>query len=142
LRRLVFVSCSVPAHGTRVLDTLDPAIRPLLAAAVDMPPTATLPREIAAAMFCNDMDDALTEYTLARLTPESPHVILEPVDLSGLLAGTPRTYVRLARDVSVPLEQQNTMIDNLGGADAVDIDAAHMAMISRPAELAAIINGL
>ena len=142
LRRLVFVSCSVPADGTRVLDSLDPAIRPLLEAAIDVPPTATLPREIATAMFCNDMDDALTEFTLARLTPESPRVILEPVDLSGLRAGTPRTYVRLARDVSVTLEQQNMMIENLGGADVLDIDCAHMAMISRPRELAAIVNEL
>ena len=34
------------------------------------------------------------------------------------------------------------MIANLGGADVVDLDCAHLAMISRPRALAAIINAL
>ncbi len=32
------------------------------------------------------------------------------------------------------------MIANLPGADVVDLDAGHMAMISRPDALAAILN--
>ena len=48
-------------------------------------------------------------------------------------SGPPRLTVADALD---------EMIANLGGADVVDLDAAHMAMISQPAALAAILNAL
>ncbi len=38
--------------------------------------------------------------------------------------------------------KQDRFVANLGGADVVDLDAGHMAMISRPAELAAILDRL
>jgi hypothetical protein len=34
------------------------------------------------------------------------------------------------------------MAANLGGADVVDIDAGHNGMITRPAEVAAVLNRL
>jgi pimeloyl-ACP methyl ester carboxylesterase len=142
LRHLVFVSCSVPADGMRVLDTLDPTIRLLAEQAGAATAVGTLPPEIAAAMFCNDMDEELTQFTLERLVPETSRVIFEPVDLSGLRNGVPKTYVRLARDASVTPAQQDMMIANLGGADVVDLDCGHLAMISQPHALAAIINAL
>ena len=34
------------------------------------------------------------------------------------------------------------MIQNLGGAEVVDLDAGHMAMITRPDELAAVLSAI
>jgi pimeloyl-ACP methyl ester carboxylesterase len=145
LRRLVFVSCAVPSHGTRLADTL-----------VDLSPTVgelaehlgdevvdgrgVLHSVVATEMFCNDMDDQLTGFTLVRLVPEALGVLGEPCDLTGLRHPIPRTYVRLTRDASISLEAQDRMIFNLGGADVIDLDSGHMAMISHPRGLAALLN--
>jgi hypothetical protein len=69
-------------------------------------------------------------------------VMSEPADLKGLRHPVPRTYVRLTEDAIVSLETQDRMISNLGGAEVVDLDSGHMAMISRPADLARVLNQL
>lgn len=147
LRRLVFVSCSVPVHGTSMaeaLGDLSPGVRDLAerlgggAEVVDG--TGALHPVIAAALFCSDMDERQTAYTLERMVPEALAVIGETTDLTGLRHPIPRTYVRLTLDASISLEAQDRMIDNLGGAEVIDLVAGHMAMISRPAELARILN--
>ena len=75
------------------------------------------------------------------MVPEADQVVSEPADVR-VPDGLPRTYVRLRRDASLTLEAQDRMIANLGGADVVDLDAAHLAMISQPVALAAILNAL
>jgi pimeloyl-ACP methyl ester carboxylesterase len=154
LRRVVFVSCVVPAHGQRVvdvLDTLSPAVQAVIEAGgaadagAEAPRAGILPRPLAEAMFCNDMDDEQRAYTLSLLVPEALGVIHEPVDLSGLRVPVPRTYVRLLQDASIVPAVQDRMIERLGqagGVGVVDLDAGHMAMISRPSELAAVLEGL
>ena len=153
LRHVVFVSAAIPADGTRVLDTLDPGIRALAEqAGVDAAPDSTLAPELAAAVFCNDMDPALTQYTIDRLVPEASRVIFEPVSLAGMRAPVPRSYVRLARDAIVEPNRQEQMIANLrsieggeGPAPAVgtvELDAGHMVMISRPEALAEFLGSL
>ena len=97
---------------------------------------------LATAMFCNDMDAGQVASTLRRMGPESLNVLADPSDLYGLRHPIPRTYVRLLRDASIELDTQNQMIANLGETAVVDLDAGHMAMISRPKELADIINNL
>jgi pimeloyl-ACP methyl ester carboxylesterase len=147
LSHLVFVSCAVPPHGTPLTDVLgdlSPAVAEVAAnighEAVDS--QGVLHVELARAMFCNDMDERTTESTLARRVPETLNVLSEPTDLTGLRHPIARTYVRLARDASVTPDAQNTMIANLGEVHVVDLDAGHMAMISDPQGLAAILNGI
>jgi pimeloyl-ACP methyl ester carboxylesterase len=147
IRRLVFVSCVVPPHGVsvaEVLDTLSPTVAELAARLGDDIVTAdgALHPDFAAAMFCNDMDDTRRAFTLARLVPESMNVLSEPDDLDGLRNEIPRAYVRLLRDASLTLDAQDRMIANLGDVEVVDLDAGHMAMISRPRELAQILEAL
>ena len=147
IRRLVFISCVVPPHGVSVadvLDTLSPTVAELAAQLGDAVIAAdgTLHPDFATAMFCNDMDDDQRAFTLARLVPESMNIISEPADLDGLRQAIPRTYIRLLRDASLTLDAQDRMVANLGDAQIIDLDAGHMAMISRPAELAAILDSL
>jgi pimeloyl-ACP methyl ester carboxylesterase len=147
LRRLVFVSCVIPAHGANVadvLDTLSPAVAEVTAKIGDdvVGADGTLHPDLAATMFCNDMDEAQRAFTLARLVPESMAVIAEPVDLAGLRMSIPRTYVRLLQDASLVLASQDRMAAKLGDVQIVDVDAGHMAMISQPVELARALNQL
>ena len=136
LRRLVFVSCTVPPDGTSVLSTLD----------IDVPATGGEPQALDPAtadlLFGDDMDESQRAWMHERLVAEAPAVITEPVDLAGLRHPIPRTWVRLLRDGIVPPEKQDRFIAVVGGCDVVDLDAGHMAMISQPVELAAVLDRL
>lgn len=143
LRRLVFVACAVPADGQTVADVLPGVGRGRRSdGRRRITEHGTLHPELAAGMFCNDMDHYQAAFTLECLVPEAGGVIVEPVDLSGLRHPIPRSYIRLLRDASIVPTNQDKMIANLGGADVIDLDAGHMAMISQPARLADILNAL
>ncbi len=147
IRAMVFIACAVPPHGDTigsVLGSLSPATSDLVLRLGNDAITGegTLHPDLAAAMFCNDMDDELAAHTLSIMTSEAPQIMDAPVDLTGLDQPLPRTYVRLLQDASLVLDTQDRMIANLRGADVIDLDAGHMAMLSRPAELAAILNAL
>jgi pimeloyl-ACP methyl ester carboxylesterase len=144
VRKVVFVSCVVPADGDCLFDTLDPAMQAVAEEAnnSDEPDAGMLERELATTVFCNDMDAEQTSFTLDRMVPEATQVIHEPVSLAGLQLPVPRVFVRLLRDAIVVPSEQDKMIANMGGAETFDLDAGHMAMVSRPTELAAILNSL
>jgi pimeloyl-ACP methyl ester carboxylesterase len=142
--KVVFVSCVVPADGECLYEALDPAMKDVAdeAQSSDQPDTGKLDGDVAVKVFCNDMNDEQTEFTLGRMVPESIQLMREPVSLSGLRHQIPRVYIRLSLDAIVAPSHQDRMIANMGGAETFDLDAGHMAMISRPRELAAILNSL
>jgi pimeloyl-ACP methyl ester carboxylesterase len=145
LRHIVFISCAVPPHGTSVAEVLG-SFSPSTAAIADrlgdevVDARGVLHPDLATTMFCNDMNDAQTASTLARLVPESLGVLTEPTDLTGLGQGIPRTYVRLTLDASLSLDTQDQMVKTLGDVEVVDLESGHMAMISHPQELASLLN--
>jgi pimeloyl-ACP methyl ester carboxylesterase len=146
LRRLVFVSCAAPPAGesvNRILATLSPAAAEIVErlGADVLGPDGTLSDALARPMFGNDLDDEQWAFVRTCMVREPDGVIDEPTDV-GLPADLPRTYVRLLQDASLTVATQDQMIANLGGAEVVDLDAGHMAMISRPAALAAILDAL
>ncbi len=147
LHRLVFVSCAVPPQGATLLEVLggfSPTVATVAETVGDAALTGdgALHPELARAMFCNDMDEDQTAWTLERMGPESLSVLMEPVDLAGLAQPIPRAYVRLTHDASIPLDAQDRMIANLDPVTVVDLDAGHMAMVTRPTELAAVLADL
>jgi pimeloyl-ACP methyl ester carboxylesterase len=147
LRRLVFVSCSVPPHGVplaAILEGFSPSAATIAAQMGDqlMDSRGILHPDLARVMFCNDMDEDQTASTLGRMVPEATGVLTEPSDLTGLRRPVPRAYVRLTLDGIISLETQDRMIENLGEAEVIDLEAGHMAMISRPVELAGVLHQL
>ncbi|GAA2640271.1 alpha/beta hydrolase [Streptomyces vastus] len=138
IRQVVLVSAVVPPDGSRVLDQIDPGVRELVEQSI----TAGVyqqTREGAAAMLCNDMDEATAASALDRLADDSAALLSEPVDLSGYRRDLPRTYVHLTRDQCYVEELQQRSIALLQ-ADVIDLDTGHMAMISAPEKLAAVLN--
>ena len=143
LKRLVFVACTVPPHGERVIDLLDPATREMVERhAGNARRSALLPVELATTMFCNGMDEAQLRWTLDHMLPEGAGVPPQPVDLRGLDRPVPRTWIRLLRDAIVPLERQDRTIGRMGHTEVIDLDTSHMAMITRPLDLAALLRQL
>ena len=146
LRRLVFVSCAVPPAGesvNRILATLSPAAAEIVdrLGADVLGADGTLSDALARPMFGNDLDDDQWAFVRTCMVPEANQVIDEPTDVR-VPEDLPRTYVRLLQDASLTLATQDQMIANLGGAEVVDLDAGHMAMISQPAALASLLNAL
>jgi pimeloyl-ACP methyl ester carboxylesterase len=89
-----------------------------------------------------DMDDETAEWFFANLTPpeDRPHrPPRTPVYVSRLPRGVPVTYVVQTLDQSFAPALQRRMIENLDDPRVVEIEAGRNSMITRPAEVAAIL---
>jgi pimeloyl-ACP methyl ester carboxylesterase len=140
LRHVVFLSAVVPPDGTSVLDQIDPAVREAVRAST-AGGVYSQDREGARLMLCNDMDAEQTQWTLDRVVDDSAALLTERVDLSGLSADVPRTYVRLTNDAcySPGLQERSAA---LVGGDVAFLDTGHMAMVTAPEQLAKLLDDL
>jgi pimeloyl-ACP methyl ester carboxylesterase len=151
---LVFVSAAVPPEGGSVLDTLPDELATLARDAIAATTQAralldemALPEAMQRHMFCNDLDEAQSQFVLDHCGAEVVAVVGEPVSRVGIPPALPKTFVKLLRDQSLGPELQDQLVANLaaspgGPVDVVEIDAGHMAMISQPGRLAAILAGI
>jgi len=140
LRHVVFLSAVVPPDRTAVLDQIDPAVRELVRAAI-VGGIYSQDREAARGMLCNDMDDEQSDWTLDRVVDDSAALLTEIVDLSGLSADVPRTYVRMTQDQCYPPDLQERSAARVGG-DVQYLETGHMAMVSAPDQVAKLLNDL
>jgi pimeloyl-ACP methyl ester carboxylesterase len=92
--------------------------------------------------FGNDLDDAQMAWMTKRMVPEAPGLLIEPVNLSPLRSKMPRTWVRPLHDAIVEPDRQVRFASNVSDCNMIDLDAGHMCMISKPRELAAIVDGI
>ncbi len=138
LRHVVFLSAVVPPDGTAVLDQIDPGVREAVRASTGDGVYHQDPSG-AQAMLCNDMDEAQTAWTLAQVVDDAAALLTETVDLSGLAADVPRTYVRLTDDVCYTPVLQEASARRVGG-EQVFLDAGHMAMVTIPDQVAGVLR--
>jgi pimeloyl-ACP methyl ester carboxylesterase len=142
VRHAVFVACTVPEDGKSAFDTLDPEMQARARGAEQDGEPGILSPELVRSLFGNDLNDEQFAWCLECLVPEAPGLVTEAVDLSPLRTPVPSTWVRPIRDAIVDPDIQLTYARNVGAGDLVDLDAGHMCMISRPAELGAIITSI
>ncbi len=138
---LAFVACPFPAQGGCVGEACLPEIWAAFQQARDAG-VAVIPgpgREHAVQMFGNDMGAEQMDRMCSDVVPESLAVFLEPLDLAGLRRGIPTLYVKLMQDRASPPEVQDWAIANICPDDVATIDCGHMAMYTRPRELAAVL---
>jgi pimeloyl-ACP methyl ester carboxylesterase len=145
---LVFVSCIVPPEGGSAMDALPADIttrtgNELERSADD--PDRGLGDDAARFMFCNDMSDEQARFVLDRIGNEAIGPLMEKVTRVGIPAALPKTFVRLARDQSLPPDNQDLQIRHLeespgGTVDVIDIDTGHNVMVSRPDLLAPVLD--
>ncbi len=134
---LVFISALVPPDGATALSAMEPETMDPIENGL----TATTLVD----MFCSDLDDAQTRFVLENMGTEAAQVMVEPVDRAGIPPETVKTYVRLSEDHALRPSAQDASIAELRSVPGsvvrvVELDAGHMVMISRPADLAAIIR--
>jgi pimeloyl-ACP methyl ester carboxylesterase len=142
IRALVFVSCTVPRDGQSTYDTLDPEIQ-ALSDANPSDELTTLDPQLAKAVFYNDVTDPdVLAWALSLLVPEAPASVTDAMVLSTMPRDIRRVWIRLTDDRIVVPEKQDRFVENLGGCEVLELDAGHMAMISRPREIAALISAI
>jgi pimeloyl-ACP methyl ester carboxylesterase len=141
VRHAVFVAATVPSHGASALDMLDPAIKAMAEEAIASGSGGgTLDLDVARVVFGNDLDDERFAWMAGRMVPEAPGVIAEPVDLAPMRTGAfERTWIRPIHDAIVDPARQLDFAGNVGRCEVVDLDAAHMCMISEPEALATLL---
>jgi pimeloyl-ACP methyl ester carboxylesterase len=153
IEHLVYVSCMVPPEGGSAIEALPEDLREMTREAVEEArrgganPIGGLNEDTTRSMFCNDMDEEQTRFVLDRTGTEVAVVLAEPVARAGIPAELPKTFVKLLQDQSLPPDHQETLVRNLrdspgGDVGVVTIDAGHDVMISRPKELADVLNRL
>ena len=148
---LVFVSAMVPAEGAMVIDGVPSASSDAAQALVDEPDNDTsnsatgLDSQRIRNMFCNDMNDAQTQFVLDHTGTEAFGVFGEQVTRHGIPPEIPKVYVRLLQDQALPLTDQDRAIENLcespgGEVEVIELDTGHDVMISAPAILAEVLD--
>ncbi len=151
IEHLVYVSCMVPPEGKSAIDALPEELREMTRQAVEEAnrggdnPIGSLDEQTTRTMFCNDMDEEQTRFVLEHTGTEVSAVLAEPNSRAGIPPELPKTFVKLLQDQSLPPDTQDVLIQNLrespgGEVDVVPIDAGHDVMISRPKELAGVLN--
>jgi pimeloyl-ACP methyl ester carboxylesterase len=137
IARVVMISCAI--NGTSEVDHTEWDLRESVMGNISGG-IFRLDEATATAVLCSDLDEEQTSCALDGMVDEASSMLTETVDLTGLRGRLPVTYVRLLEDRCVPVEQQERVISAIGDVQVIDLESGHMAMISHPAEIAAILN--
>ena len=140
LRHVAFLSAVVPPDGSSFLDQIDPSVRESVRASI-IGGVCSQEREGALMMLCNDLSPEESEWTLDQVVDDSAALLTETVDLAGLTAEVPRTYIRTTKDACYPPELQERSMTIVGG-DVTYLDTGHMSMVAAPERLAQALREL
>jgi pimeloyl-ACP methyl ester carboxylesterase len=139
LRRCVFISAVIPPAGDRFVDTLGFAQRTLLHLLFRLNPRGLKPSpRMIRAELCNDLTPDDVEEVVSRYQAEMPGLYLEPTGMGPV--GCPSIYLKLLHDRSIKPAQQQAMASGLGDVRVHELPAGHLAMLSTPSNLVAILN--
>lgn len=141
VRHAVFCAAMVPAAGTGTMHELRADVREHVEES-QAERRETMDPAQAKRYFGNDLDDERFAWCIERLVPEAEGLTTEPVDLSALRRPVPRTWVRTTNDAILPPGTQARFAARVGAGSTIDLDAGHMCMISQPAALAEILQGI
>jgi pimeloyl-ACP methyl ester carboxylesterase len=123
---------------------------PTLTGAMRTNPRTGDPRQLdaLAAILMADLDPARVPAVLTYATQPDESILVALADArvdAATWGRVPRTYIRTARDMALPINLQNRMIteaDRLTPGNPFDVltlDTSHLAPITRPVELATLL---
>lgn len=140
---ITLVGGMVPESGKSFMSLMPPPQRLLLTVLLKRAHDGiALPQGLLRKAYCNDLDDATTELVLARSVREAPRLYLDHVDWSRLPDSVPRFFVKLLRDGSVTVRQQEQIAKRVRAQRVESLDSGHLPMLSRPEELVATLQGI
>jgi pimeloyl-ACP methyl ester carboxylesterase len=142
---MVFVSANVPPEGGTVMDVL--GFDPIMMVAWYLGPSSRIFWWRVRGTLCSDCDDATWTFVQKHYDPSCSYLYvfssnpahLERVTRRGLSASIPSTFIKLLKDKALPPRMQDRAAANIG-ANVMELDCGHMAPLTHPRELAAILN--
>jgi pimeloyl-ACP methyl ester carboxylesterase len=130
ISHLVYVGALVPPPGSSAS---------ILMTGAPLEAMTPMSEERAKTLFGNDLTEEQWAHHFRSIVPDAVGIM--NAKLSGYPSDVPITYVNMSQDVPVPPALAQEMAANLGpGVQRRTIDAGHTVMVSRPKELAEIIN--
>jgi alpha-beta hydrolase superfamily lysophospholipase len=140
VREMVLAAAFVPPQDLSVVDTLPGVIGWYARRKADSGMSGTLPNSLAELVFCNGMTRAQRKFNRVRFHAESPSIIFDKVDRSGLPDDVPRTWILTLRDRALSQASQRRSIAALGGVHTMlPVDTCHNLMVSEPKLLAELL---
>ncbi|MES1246591.1 MAG: alpha/beta fold hydrolase [Actinomycetota bacterium] len=143
IARLVFVTALVPLHGEAMQDLpqrpADDPVNGLVAPMGDL--LLRIDAERAGEALFNECSPAVADWATARLEHEArANTVGRAFFPDGRFPAIPRTYVACGRDRTITLDRQERISARAGIADLRLLDADHSPFLSRPGELAALLE--
>jgi pimeloyl-ACP methyl ester carboxylesterase len=144
VREMVLAAAYVPPNGAALVDTFPGLLgwyaRSSSKRNEQKGKSGTMPKAWATFVFCNEMTRAQRQFAIDRFYPESPSVVLDPVDRSDMPEDIPRTWILTRRDRALPVKSQRRSIEAIGGVQTlIEMDTSHILMITEPERLAEIL---
>jgi pimeloyl-ACP methyl ester carboxylesterase len=138
LTHIVYVSAVIPAANQSFLSAIGFPMGWVMRVLFRLNPKGLRPSDaMIRDGLCNDLDSADTAAVVELYTPEFPGLYTTAVAGPAQVRST---YVRLTADGSVSLAVQDRMIAALGTPEVAELDAGHLPMLSRPDEVAGVID--
>jgi pimeloyl-ACP methyl ester carboxylesterase len=144
LKKLVYWSACVPVDGVSLHEDAHPDVRTMVAmlAEASGDNTVTFPYEAWRTSMIQDADEDVARLTYELLVPHPFQHFTTPVrPFDAAAAGIPVTYLLSEDDRSMPPGEWDWLprcLDRLG-VTPVRTPGSHLALLTRPAELAASI---
>lgn len=136
LAGFIAVGAAIPKNGGSYMSSLPFPQRFIVAGimkfAGTQPPASAIRNGL-----CNDVPEALADEVVRTFAAESRAAYTSATGAGSPMV--PKMYVLLTSDKEFGPALERTMAANLGG-DVVELNAGHMPMLSKPAELAEILS--
>jgi pimeloyl-ACP methyl ester carboxylesterase len=147
VRRLVFLAAFLPIPGVsinaqRASGPIDGTTPPTTAEWTSLGDDVWMVGpNTARELFFHDASPEIAAWAAARLRPQGYHVMNEPSPLRRW-PDVPVDVIACRDDRAINPEWVRTSARERLGVDAVEIDGGHSPFLTRPAELAALLDGL
>jgi pimeloyl-ACP methyl ester carboxylesterase len=142
---VIYISANIPKNHFAALDSLPLFLRLINKSAitsqvkVDSRPMQKNAKTIKK-YFCNACDDKVFEFVISHEMLSEPLCLaFEKYDYDDF-PKIRQVYVVLSKDKTQTVEQQEKMMKNLDIQEKRQIESDHMVMLSKPEELANILN--
>jgi pimeloyl-ACP methyl ester carboxylesterase len=133
----VGISSAVPKNGDSFISCLpfpQRLLMPLLLRLLGTkPPQKSIEQE-----YCNDLTQEQCSEIVRRFTPEAKELYTTKVIYKNLTIKT--LFIKLTNDKSFTISLQDQMAANLNAKEKATLNSGHLPMISKPKELAEIVN--
>ncbi|HEV8699616.1 MAG TPA: alpha/beta hydrolase [Candidatus Limnocylindrales bacterium] len=145
--RLVFLAAFLPTPGLsanmqRGTEAIDPATVPTTAEWTDLGDDVwAIGPNTAREIFFHDATDDVASWSVARLRPQSYRIMNEITPLT-IWPDVPAAYVVCRDDHAISAEWGRTAARERLHVEPLEIDGGHSPMLTRPAELALLLEPL